>query len=121
MVVDSSVWLEIYYKTPLSSKCEKALSKAEILVPSLVLFEVYKKLKTKVDESVALEVVGGLSQNRVLDFTREVALLAADLSIEHKLGMADSIVLAHSRYEDVMLVTMDSDFGGLENVRVIRG
>lgn len=61
-----------------------------------------------------------LSQNSVADLTSEIALTAADLSKEHKIGMADSIVLAHAQHVGGTLVTLDNDFSGMPGARVIR-
>jgi predicted nucleic acid-binding protein len=120
MIVDSSVWIEIFREGPLSKKCEKAIKGQKVRVPSLVIFEVYKKIKTRISEEIALEVVGALSQYEVLDLTRETSLLAADLSVEHSLGMADSIVLAHARGASETLLTLDNDFSKIPSVSVIR-
>ena len=120
MIVDSSVWLEILFDGKLASACVRELAKGRILIPSLVLFEVYKKTKLKTDESRALEAVGAISSHEILELTREVALLAADLSIEHRMGMADSIVLAHARHLGTRLITLDHDFAMIPDVSVLR-
>ena len=46
-----------------------------------------------------------------------LALEAAELSIETKLALADSIILATAQARDAELWTQDSDFEGLEGVR----
>lgn len=120
LVVDSSVWIEIAFSGSLTDVCEKAMERAEIFVPTLVVFEVYRKMKSKIGESIALEVIGALSGYRSLELTREIALLAADLSLEHRLATADSIVLAHARVQDTTLLTLDNDFAGQTGVRVLR-
>lgn len=121
VVVDSSCWIEILIQGKLSKKCEQSVfSKKKILIPTLVLFEVYKKIAVKVGESQALSFVGYLSQNEILDLDRATALYAADLSRDLNLPMADSIVLAHARLQDANLITMDNDFAGLDGVVVIR-
>jgi toxin FitB len=119
VVIDSSVWLEVAFSGPLSTECEKAISPNSV-VPSIILFEVYKKIRLKRDESRALEFVGFLSRFSIHELSREVALLAADLSIEFNLAMADSFVLAHAKYLHTTLVTLDNDFSGISDVKVIR-
>ncbi len=120
MVVDSSVWLEILRSGSLRTECERYIQKGKIKVPALVLYEVYRKIKIKVSEDLALEAVAALSRHEVVELNREIALLAADLSIEHNLGMADSIVLACSQYFREKLVTLDNDFAGIADVIVLR-
>lgn len=120
MIVDSSVWIEILKDGPLAGKCQKAMLKQKIQIPTLVLFEVYKKLKVQSSEDIALEAVAHLSQYEVQDLSREVAMLAADLSIQHNLAMADSLVLAHAELSGAPLLTLDNDFSAISIARVVR-
>ena len=121
LVVDSSCWIEVFTGGKNAAKCEKEIKSAEIiLVPTLVLFEVYKKIASKVGQGQSLSAVGYLSQHKVLELDRGTALLAADISLELSLAMADSIILAHARSHSANLVTMDNDFKNLEAATVIR-
>ena len=120
MVVDSSVWLEIFLEGKLKDICRKTITSSKPKIPSLCLFEIYKKIKTQFSEGEALEAIGSLSQFIELPLTREVSLLAADLSLEFHLAMADSIVLAHARQQGEKLVTLDNDFANIPGVKVLR-
>lgn len=120
MVVDSSIFFEILSDGPLRNKCEKQIHKADMYVPALVLFEIYRKLKIKVSEDEALAAIGSLRVYPVLDLTTEVALLAGDLSLEYNLAMADSFVLAHARLLNRPLLTLDNDFANIPGTVVIR-
>lgn len=120
-VLDSSVWIEILGGGPLAKACEKELqASTSVLVPTLVLFEVYRKVLSLVSEDQALSAVAVLSQHEVVDLSREVALTAGDLSIAHGLAMADSFVLAHAHLANATLVTLDNDFAGLPGAKVLR-
>ena len=120
MVVDSSVFFEILSNGPLRAKCERHLRDGEVVVPTLVLFEIYRKLKAKVSEDEALAAIGALRSYDVVDLTSEVALLAGDLSLEYSLAMADSFVLAHARHRHESLLTLDNDFAEVPGVIVLR-
>lgn len=121
VVLDSSVWIEILNNGPRANACTKELRSAQtVFVPTLVIFEVYKKIATAKSEDSALSAVALLSQCEVSDLTREVALAAADLAIQRKLAMADSLVLAHAQQQGATLVTLDNDFSGIPGARVIR-
>lgn len=120
ILLDSSVWIEILGVGPLAELAEKELRASTIVVPTVVLFEVYKKISIAVSEEQGLSVVALLSQYTVVDLTHEVSLTAADLSRQYKLGMADSFVLAHSHHADAPLVTLDNDFSRVPGVKVIR-
>lgn len=120
-LLDSSVWIELLNKGRLGGVCEKLLSTHQITaVPTIVIFEVYRKIKSAYPDPVALSTVAYLKQFGILEFTLETALLAADLSVEFKLAMADSSVLAHAYLANVKLITLDNDFSGIENVTIIR-
>ncbi len=120
MVVDSSVWIEILRDGPLAKKCNAAIHRQSIRVPTLVLHEVYKKLRQKISEDVALEAVAALSRYEILDLTRAVAIRAGDLAVQFKLGTADSIVLAHAEILGEPLITLDNDFVPIAIAEVIR-
>ncbi|MGK5085012.1 type II toxin-antitoxin system VapC family toxin [Bdellovibrionota bacterium FG-1] len=121
LVLDSSVWIEILNKGPLAKDCLRALKGAHaIYVPTLVLFEVYKKLASSRSEDQALSAVAMMSQYKVTDMTREIALAAADISLQRDLAMADSVVLAHAQQTGATLVTLDNDFAGISGVEVFR-
>jgi predicted nucleic acid-binding protein len=120
MLIDSSVWLEILREGSLAPKCQRAMARQIIQVPSLVLYEVYKKIRQKVSEDVALEAISALSRYEILDLTREVALLGADLSLQYELAMADALVLAHAAHLGTDLLTLDNDFASIPNVQIVR-
>jgi predicted nucleic acid-binding protein len=121
ILFDSSAWIELLSAGPLEKNCRAIFSKAtEVIVPTVVQYEVYRKTLVTVSEDRALSAVALLNQQTVLPMTTEVALLAADLSIQHKLGMADSLVLAHSQIAKATLVTLDNDFSSIAGVQIIR-
>ena len=51
-----------------------------------------------------------------MPLTDELALVAADLSLAHKLPMADSIVLATAQAHGADVVTSDADFADIPGV-----
>jgi len=120
-VLDSSVWLELLRRGPLEKNCRHELEEAgTVLVPTLVIFEVYRKLLQSLSEDQALSAIALLSQYEVRELTREVALLAGDLSVQHQLAMADSLVLAHAQEAQATLLTLDNDFAKLPGAKVLR-
>jgi len=114
------VWIEILGSGPRLQACQKEYESAsEIIVPTIVLYEVYKKISEIVSEDQALSAIAMMSQHKVLDLSQNVALTAADISKEYKLPMADSFVLAHAKILCARLVTLDNDFAGIDGVGVI--
>lgn len=120
MVIDSSIWLEVFLDGALAEKCSSYLTSKSSIVPTSVIYEVYRKLKSEVSEDMALDAVAFMSSYQVLEINREIALQAADLSIEHNLGFVDSLVLASAMTEKVSLLTLDNVFSDLPQSMVLR-
>jgi toxin FitB len=116
-VVDSSAWLEYFGDGENAAEFAGAVEEAETLVvPSLTIFEVFKRVCQVKDEATAFEAVGAMLQGKVVDLTGSLALEAARVSLETGLAMADSIILATARAEGATLWTQDAHFAGLEHV-----
>jgi predicted nucleic acid-binding protein len=120
-VVDTSAWLEYFGDGPNAQFFAKAIEKTDdLVVPSLTLFEVFKRTFQLTDETTALKAVAVMMQGRVVDLSASLAIESARLSSETGLGMADAIILATARSERAVLWTQDSHFDGLENVEFRR-
>lgn len=121
ILLDSSCWIEILSEGKRYKICEAEIKHAsEIIVPTLVIYEVYRKIRTSLSEPTALKAIVILSKNSVHELSRDVALLAADISIEYQLPMADSIILAHSDSANAQLITLDKDFLNVPRVKVLQ-
>lgn len=119
-VVDSSGWLEYLADGPNAKFFAPAIERtAELVVPTLSIFEVFKRVLGQRDESLALQAVALMHQGRVTDLTASIALDAARLSRRSGLPMADSIMLATARANGATLWTQDADFEGMEGVRFV--
>jgi predicted nucleic acid-binding protein len=70
-------------------------------------------------EEAALQVVAVMHQGVVVDLDATIALNAAQLSIAHKLPMADSVILATARLHEATIWTLDADFKGIPGVRYL--
>jgi predicted nucleic acid-binding protein len=113
-VVDSSAWLEYFADGPNASVFAKPIEATRsLLVPSLALFEVFKRVSQQRNEDEALRAIAVMEQGRVVDLDRATALEAARLSIQHRIAMADGIMLATAQRNRATLWTQDSDFDGL--------
>ena len=117
-VVDSSGWLEYFGRGPNGEFFSPAIRASDqLVVPTISIYEVYKRIVLQRDEEEALSAIGWMNLGLVADLTQEIALAAADLSLEHQLPMADSIILATARANDATLWTQDEHFKGLSGVR----
>jgi predicted nucleic acid-binding protein len=117
-VVDSSAWLEYFANGPNAQFFAPAIEKAsELLVPSLTLYEVFKRVLQQRDEDAALQAVATMQQAAVIDLDPTLAVAAARLSVEHRLPLADSVILATARSQDATLWTQDADFESMPGVQ----
>jgi predicted nucleic acid-binding protein len=120
-VVDSSGWLEYFADAPNADFFAPAIEDtSELIVPSISVYEVFKKVLQERGEGDALQSVAIMTQAEVVGLDTTLALDAARLSVELKLPMADSIMLATARMVGATLWTQDADFEGLEGVQYIR-
>jgi predicted nucleic acid-binding protein len=119
-LVDSSAWLEYFAGGPRSSQLGKPIEQLdELLVPTIVIYEVGKRVMQQRGEEAALQVVAVMHQGVVVDLGATIALNAAQLSIAHKLPMADSVILATARLHEATIWTLDADFKGIPGVRYL--
>ena len=119
IVIDSSGWIEFFADGPHAEEFATRLRQpAQVLTPTVAIYEVYKWIKRERSENEAIEAVATMKKTRVVDLTEEIALVAADLSLEHSLPMADSMMLAFARSNDAELITTDAGFEKIEGVTV---
>jgi predicted nucleic acid-binding protein len=119
-VVDSSGWLEYFADEPNAQFFAPSIENiAELIVPTISLYEVFKRVLQQVGESNALEAVALMMQGQVVELDTNLALSAAKLSHELKTPMADSIILATARSFGAILWTQDADFVEIPGVQYI--
>jgi toxin FitB len=121
-VVDSSAWLEYFAGGSNAGRFADAIEHTSALVvPSITLLEVFKRISQQRDEATALQYVAVMQQGRVVALDAALALSAAALGLRHKLPVADSIIYATARQAGAVVWTQDADFEGLDDVRYWRG
>ena len=117
-VVDSSAWLEYFADGPNATFFARVIETPQrLIVPTISLFEVFKRVLVQRDEGAALQAVAIMGQGRIIDLDTPLALAAAKLSVELRLPMADSLMLATAKQFDAVLWTQDADFKDLPNVK----
>ena len=117
-IVDSSGWLEYFadganaeFFAPIVTNVK------ELLVPVISIYEVFKRVLQQRGEGDALQAVAIMLQGQVIELDTTLALEAARISVEEKLPMADSIILATAWSYEATLWTQDADFEGKNGVQ----
>ena len=121
IIVDSCGWLEWFTDGKLANKYRKYLADQEnLLMPAIILYEVYKILKREVNEEKALLAVGYMKNSPVIPLDETLALSAADIALQENLAMADAIIVATSRLHNCTIISSDSDLKNQPNVSFVQ-
>ena len=116
-LLDSCVWMEVIAGSALGLRFKKlATDKQNILISSLVQFEVRRWALRELTESCADDVVTALREVIFVQTTEPIALLAADLARQHKLHAIDALIYATALGHNAQLVTCDAHFKDLPQV-----
>ena len=119
-VVDSSGWLEYLAEGPNADFFAPAVEDTgDLVVPSISLFEVFKRVYQQRDEAHALQAVALMMQALVVDLDASLALNAAKLSHDISIPLSDSVILATARSVQAALWTQDEHFWDVTGVRYV--
>ncbi len=118
IVVDSSVWIEVFIQAPGWRRFSPYLARTgELLIPSVVIAEVGRWFLRQQGAGPAGKVVAHLLRHEVVALDAELAVMAARVGVEHRLSLGDSIIYATAAQFSSELITMDAHFEGLPGVR----
>lgn len=119
-VVDSSAWFEWFNGGPNAAVFRlPILDLANLLVPAIVLLEVYRRTLQADSAGRAAEFANVLAQGRLVPLDRALALAAGQIGVQMRLALADSIIYATTQAFGATLWTQDRDFEGLPGVRYL--
>lgn len=117
VLVDTCGWIEWLTDGALADRFAPHLKHPEeVVVPTAIQFELYKWVKRERDEVTALEIIALTEQCHVVPLDTATALLAADLSLAHRLSFADALIYATAQQHSAVLVTSDDHFEKLAEV-----
>ena len=117
-LVDSSAWLEYFANGPNAGFFARAIEDTDkLLVPTICLLEVFKRVLQQRDEGAALRVAAQMQQGKVVDLDRALALSAAKIGLDTKLPLADSVILAAARAHNATIWTQEADFAKVPGVK----
>ena len=117
-VVDSSGWLEFFTEGDNIDFFSSAIQNIEeLIVPTICIYEVFKRVIVLRNNEEALQAVGVMSLGKIIELDRQIALDAANISNELKLAMVDSIILATAQANNAILWTQDEHFKNVKGVK----
>ncbi len=120
-LVDSSGWLEYFTDAKNAKFFALAIENTkELIVSTINIYEIYKKILVMRDENTALEAIALMYQGKVIDVTSEILIEAARLSAKNGIPMADSLIYITARKNSAIIWTQDYDFKNLDGVKFIK-
>lgn len=120
--IDSYGWIERFGGGPKQTQYNRvidAVTPGEILTSAVTVYEVYKKAKALRGEHAALEDVAALGHTLLVPVDQEIALAAADYSLEHGLHFSGALIYATARRHQAVLYTSDLALKGLRGVTFV--
>lgn len=117
-IVDSSGWLAYFADEPNAKHFLTPLNDTDsLVVPTVTIYEVFKVVLRESSENEALQAAVAMRKGRVVDLTAPMAIAASKISLEYKIPMADSIILATAKKFEATIWTQDSDFKNIDDVK----
>lgn len=117
ILVDTCGWIEWLTDGALADRFAPYMQDpSELLVPTTVQYELYKWVKRESDETTAHDTIALADSSLIVPLSTEIALMAADLTLLHKLAFADAVIYASARKHQAEIVTADNHFAGLPGV-----
>lgn len=120
-IVDSSGWLEYFAEGKNAEFFAPAIEDTkDLLVPVICIYEVFKRILQQSDVNTAQTHIGDMKLGTIIDLDESLALSAAKISVDLKLPMADSLILATARANNATFWTQDEHFKDLDGVKYIK-
>lgn len=119
ILVDSSGWLEYLTADSKAARFAPYIEQsAPLLIPTIVLHEVFKMLSRERSKTEADRFVSYAWRQYLVPLNEDLAITAARTSLDFRLAMADAIIYATAQAFQAHLVTGDLAFKGLPGVTI---
>ncbi len=119
IVFDTYAWIE-YFEGSSKGKVPKAIveSDEEIVVSSLCLAEIRIRYERE-GQDAAPRIKFVISRCTIADVSGEIALLAAEQRLKHKLPLVDAVMYATAISSKSNLLTGDKHFEKIEHIEFL--
>jgi predicted nucleic acid-binding protein len=119
-VIDSFGWIEYFSEGKLSNKYAKYIescSPKNYFTPSIVIYEVFKKIRSQYEEDDAISAIMQIrNYTTVIDIDTTLAIKGAEASIQERLPMADALIRATAKKIGAQIITSDPHFKQLNDI-----
>ena len=117
MLIDSSVWIELFEGSKKGEKAWKIISSNQCSISIISLTEIIKWcVKNKKEYKYRIEKIKQIST--VINLNETISKMAGDNKINLR-GIADSLIYSTARFYNLKLLTADNDFRNLSDVEMI--
>lgn len=119
-LIDSFGWIEYFGNGKLSNKYAKHIENCSpgfYFTPSIVIYEVFKKIRSEYEEDDAISAIMHIQNyTTIIDIDTTLAIKGAETSIQERLPMADALIKATANKLGAQIITSDPHFKELDNV-----
>jgi predicted nucleic acid-binding protein len=119
-IIDSYGWIEYFSEGKSAKEYAEFIEIANpqnFISPTIVLYEVYKKILGVYNEEKAMEAAAHIKYaTKLVELSDNLAISAAEISLKQKLPMADAIILTTAKNYNAKVITSDNHFKGLDSV-----
>ncbi len=120
VVVDSSGWIEYWGNGPKAPLYDPYFAREDcVFLPTIIIYEVFKKLSITRGPALADRFLSYAFRTKLIPLDETLAITAAEMSMKHRLSMADAIIYTTSLASSAELVTSDQAFSGLPGVTLL--
>ena len=118
VLIDSWAWIEYFKGSKAGERARKYIEgKEKAIISTINIAEVYRWILRYYNEKIAKEKINVMKERCFINpGDEEIAVMAARIKHEEKLGLGDAIIYATAKKEGAILLTGDSDFKDKENV-----
>ena len=122
VLIDSWAWIEYFRGSKSGEKVRKYIEgKEKAIISTINIAEVYRWILRFYDQKTADEKIDAMKERCfVIPVDEEIAVMAAKIKHEEKMGLGDAIICATARKENAILLTGDSNFRNKKNVIFIQ-
>lgn len=116
-LLDTSAWLTLLEDEQGAEEIEKLLKKEQIILPFIVLLEIYYITLRERGTEIAdkrYAIIKSLDVEILWEMDEPALMIAGYLKAKYKISLADAIIAAFTKRQDAILVHKDPEYEALK-------